>query len=221
MHYAGGKGKSFQHVINLLPPHTTYLESHLGGGAVLRHKKLSTTNIAIDRDPVVIRFWREKFPQLATYVQGDAAKFLASYSFCGDEVLYCDPPYLPCTRRRPAVYRFDYKDEDHELLLGVLLKLPCRVLISGYPSDMYEQYLKTWNKYSFVAKTHTGVRTETLWFNYRPPARLHDVRFLGRNFREREKIRRRLSRLQRRISTLSRCEQHAVSDWLAKTLDRG
>jgi DNA adenine methylase len=218
MRYPGGKGKIFQHVINLLPPHTTYVESHLGGGAVLRHKKPSNTTIAIDRDPEVIKFWREKFPLLATYIQGDAVEFLASYPFRRDDVLYCDPPYLARTRRRANVYRFDYQDDDHERLLKVLQGLPCHVLLSGYSSDMYRKQLASWNTYSFKAKAHDGLRLETLWFNYGLPNRLHDPRFLGRNFHERENIRRRLARLQQRISSLSPQEQHIISDWLSNSL---
>jgi DNA adenine methylase len=218
MRYPGGKGKIFQHVINLLPPHRTYVETHLGGGAVLRHKQSSATSIAIDRDPQVIKFWRKTFPKLATYIQGDAVEFLASYPFDGDDVLYCDPPYLPSTRRRRQVYRYDYQLDDHKRLLKLLLRLPCRILVSGYPSEMYRKQLIEWNTYSFTAKAHDGLRLETLWFNYVAPYRLHDSRFLGKNFRERETIRRRLGRLQRRISTLSPQEQHILSDWLANDL---
>jgi site-specific DNA-adenine methylase len=38
--FLGGKGKCYQRLINLMPPHQTYIESHLGGGAVMRNKKL-------------------------------------------------------------------------------------------------------------------------------------------------------------------------------------
>src|SRR5436309_15931595 len=100
MRYPGGKGKVYQHIINVLPPHITYIETHLGGGAVLRHKRLAQTNIGVDRDPIVIRGWRRQFPFLAEFIEADAVDFLRSRRFVGDEVVYCDPPYLPSTRRR-------------------------------------------------------------------------------------------------------------------------
>src|SRR5260370_41330645 len=127
MRYPGGKGKIFQHVINLLPPHRIYVESHLGGGAVLRKKKPSPKSIAIDLDPRVINYWKKNFPDLATYIETDATEFLATFPFRSDDVLYCDPPYLPRTRHKARIYRFDYRDADHEQLLKVLLLLPCRV----------------------------------------------------------------------------------------------
>ncbi|KHE92566.1 MAG: hypothetical protein SCABRO_01681, partial [Candidatus Scalindua brodae] len=40
MNYPGGKGGVFQKLINLMPPHDVYIETHLGGGAVIRNKRL-------------------------------------------------------------------------------------------------------------------------------------------------------------------------------------
>ena len=100
MRYPGGKGKCFQHVINILPPHRTYIETHLGGGAVLRHKAPAEKSIGIDLDEKVIAFWRQQFPSLATYMVGDANSFLASQNFDKTDLVYCDPPYLPQTRDR-------------------------------------------------------------------------------------------------------------------------
>jgi len=214
MRYPGGKGKCYQHIINILPPHDTYIETHLGGGAVLRHKKPASNSIGVDLDPDVIRNWRRLFPSLASYVEADAVEFLASWHFFGDELVYCDPPYLSSTRRRARVYRHDYSTADHERLLGVLIKLPCRVVVSGYPSELYEECLAGWGAKIFMAKTHIDFRQEKLWFNFEAPKRLHDPRHLGDDFRERQTIKRRLQRLQRRITTLSSPERHVLSEWL-------
>jgi DNA adenine methylase len=221
MRYPGGKGKCYQHIINLLPPHSTYIETHLGGGAVLRHKKPACRSIGIDRDPAVIRSWQCLFPSLASYVEADAADFLASQSIAEDEVIYCDPPYLPDTRRRSRVYRYDYLEADHVRLLELLRKLPCRVVVSGYHSELYDECLCGWNTQTFMAKAHDGVRKEKLWFNFDVPDWLHDSRHLGHNFRERQTIKRRVQRLQRRIATLSPQEKHLVSEWLNDLLQDG
>jgi DNA adenine methylase len=214
MRYPGGKGSCYQHIINVLPPHFTYIEAHLGGGAVLLHKKPAEVSIGIDKNPAVIGHWRRSFPFLAKYIVGDAANFLSRRQFEGHEVVYCDPPYLASTRRRKRVYAYDYTEEDHVRLLETVRKLHCRVVLSGYPSRLYDEWLRDWNTRTFPAKTHNGPRREVLWFNFDPPARLHDYRYIGRSFRERETVKRRLERLQRRITVLSVQEKHRLSEWL-------
>jgi site-specific DNA-adenine methylase len=220
MRFPGGKGKSYQHIVNILPSHSTYIETHLGGGAVLRNKKPAELSIGIDRDPHVIRMWRSDFPDLAKYVNADAVEFLNEYEFSGDEVVYCDPPYLPTVRRKTRIYRYEYSIEDHVRLLNTIRTLDCRVVISGYYSELYGTLLGGWNELRFRAKAQDGMRTESLWMNFSPPDRLHDARFWGNSYREREMVKRRLQRLTGRISRLSVQEQHHLSDWLADHLER-
>jgi len=218
--YPGGKGKSYQQIINILPSHSTYIETHLGGGAVLRHKRPAERSIGIDRDPRVISMWLSAFPDLARYVNADAVDFLSSYRFSGDELIYCDPPYLPTVRRNKHIYRYEYTEEDHIRLLTTIQGLHCRVVISGYDSEVYEEWLRGWSKVQFTAKAHNGLRLESLWMNFAPPDRLHDARYWGRSYRERDMIKRRVQRLTRRIRQLTIQEQHHLSEWLADYLER-
>lgn len=48
--YPGGKGNLYQQIINMIPPHRVYIETHLGGGAIMRHKRPARQNIGIDLD---------------------------------------------------------------------------------------------------------------------------------------------------------------------------
>lgn len=218
MRYPGGKGKCFQHIINLLPKHTTYIETHLGGGSVLRHKAPAKQSIGIDIHPDVIRWWRTHHSRLATFILGNALTILRGYPFTGSEVVYCDPPYLPSTRKRSRVYQYDLTEKDHLELLSVLKELPCRVAISGYPSQLYKDELREWNELQFPVKAHDGVRAECLWMNYGIPDELHDTRFLGASFRQRQDVKRRMNRLQNRISRLTKQEQYALAAWLSNQL---
>ena len=101
--YPGGKEKCFQHIVNLLPPHSVYIEPFLGAGAVLRNKRPADVNIGVDQDRQLIQNWRRDYSGLATFVEGDAVAFLSKQTFLGDEVIYCDPPYLPTTRLRARI----------------------------------------------------------------------------------------------------------------------
>ncbi len=57
MNYPGGKGLSFQKYINLMPPHEVYIESHLGGGAIMRHKRQAKRNIGLEINLDIINKW--------------------------------------------------------------------------------------------------------------------------------------------------------------------
>jgi DNA adenine methylase len=214
MRYPGGKGKCFQHLINMMPPHGTYIESHLGGGAVLRNKAAAKHSIGIDKDPRVIAAWRDRYPNLCELVQGDSVEFLCQRSFNGNELIYADPPYLHTTRRGSRLYSCEYTTEDHEQLLGVLARLPCMVMLSGYDSELYNDMLIGWRKETFFAKSHTDVREEHVWLNFPPPRRLHDSGYVGSTFRERQQIKRRQLRLRGRIQSMNAPERNELLQWL-------
>jgi DNA adenine methylase len=219
--YLGGKGKCFQQIINIFPPHKTYIETHLGGGAVLRNKRPAEHSIGIDIDERVISFWRKNYKKLAHFVHADATEFLRSYPWTGSELIYCDPPYLPSTRKRARVYRHELSESDHAALLDMFVRLPCLIVISGYASTLYRSKLKGWNSIVFPAKAHDGVREEWLWANYSFPEQLHDIRYFGSNYRERQNFKRRMERLRRRLDRLTKPEQHELSRWLSSQLKEG
>ncbi len=173
----------------------------------------------MDRDHLLIQRWRRDHSNLATFLVGDAVEFLSKQKFEGTEVIYCDPPYLPATRLRSRVYRFDYTEDDHIRLLGMLRTLPCRVVVSGYPSSLYDELLYGWTTDTFVAKAHDGLRHEKLWFNYASPAKLHDARFLGKTFRERQTVKRRLERIRARIADLDPRELHELWTWMSREME--
>ncbi|MEE1882658.1 DNA adenine methylase [Pseudomonas soli] len=214
MKYPGGKGKCYQRLINLMPPHQTYIESHLGGGAVMRNKKAAKRSIGLDIDPVVIERWRSETSAVCELHQVDAVTFLSSFSYVGDELVYVDPPYVPETRRRSKVYRCDYTQADHVKLLGCLTSLPCKVMLSGYDNDLYNEVLRGWRKVQFSAKTHVEVREEVVWLNFDPPNQLHDSRYRGETFRERQTIQRRQARLRSRIDEMDPVERTELLQWM-------
>lgn len=103
MNYPGGKNHCYQKLINLIPPHRVYIETHLGSGAVARNKRPARRNILIDIDPEVIQAGSRNFTNgdapAYELVCGDAVAFLKRFPFQGDEFVYCDPPYVMSARR--------------------------------------------------------------------------------------------------------------------------
>lgn len=193
-----------------MPEHRVYIETHLGSGAVLLNKRPAVRSYGIEVDPAVLARWHGRKVARLHLVQDDAVRFLTDYSFEGHELVYSDPPYLPATRRRSRVYRYDYDEADHCRLLKVLRHLPCSVMLSGYPNELYDKLLAGWRQVEFITPTQRGRRTEKVWMNFAPPRLLHDHSHLGDNFREREQIRRRRQRLLGRIQRLDAAERNAL-----------
>jgi DNA adenine methylase len=212
MNYPGGKGVIYQRFINLMPPHEAYIETHLGGGAIIRKKHPAKRNIGIEIDPNVIKMWAITDTKTdLELIHGDAVKYLKSHQFTGKELIYCDPPYPRESRKKHyPQYKYEYTTEQHIQLLEVIKSLPCMVMISSYKTPLYTESLKGWNTISFPATTHHGMATEWIWMNYPPPVELHDYRYLGDTFRDRERIKRRAKKLVSKLKRMPILERQAL-----------
>jgi site-specific DNA-adenine methylase len=221
MRYPGGKFRCYQKLINLIPPHRVYIETHLGGGAVLRNKLPAEVNIGIDRDPAVVRVFADRFGPSFTFVAQAAEEFIAGYRFKGDEFLYADPPYWPASKRsKRCAYRFSYTEEEHLQLLRLLRSVPCAVMVSGYASAAYDALLSDWRTFKFLGTSHVGRRDEIVWMNYKPGV-LHETRFLGFTFRDRQSIKRKRARWSARFRREPLGVQQALLSELSLAFHQG
>lgn len=222
MTYPGGKNGSgtYQKIINLMPPHHTYVEAFLGGGAILLAKRPAAVNVGIDIDDAVIHEWWRKKNQINMQLQlvnENALAWLYTNHLGGnltpDTLVYCDPPYLMSTRTsQRQFYTFEMGEEaEHRALIGVLRELKCMVMLSGYWSPLYADLLHDWRTFSFQAMTRGGtMATEWVWMNYPAPVALHDYRYLGDNFREREHFKRQKERWTERLAKMPVLKRQAL-----------
>jgi DNA adenine methylase len=209
MGYFGSKATSglCQAIIAIMPPHDTYIESHLGGGAIMKRKPPALRNIGIDLDPRALANFECGYP--VQLINGCAHRLLSDYDYLGSELIYSDPPYLLSTRTSQRRYRFDYDEEDHIELLELLKRLPCHVMISGYPSALYDQWLDGWRSLQLQVMNQGGVRTEKIWYNFTVD-RLHWASYAGKNFTHRQSIKRKAANWGRRYQAMPRAERLAV-----------
>ena len=196
-----------QAIIALQRPHDVYIEPFLGGGAIMKRKLPAQRTIGIDLDRRAIDGFACDYP--VELHQGCALRFLEAFSFQGRELVYCDPPYLPATRRSERRYRHDFDDASHEALLDLLVSLDCQVMISGYPSRLYESRLASWRSMVLQVNNHAAVVTEEVWFNFEPD-RLHWARFAGRDFTHRQTVKRKAANWARRYRSMPPAERLAV-----------
>ena len=149
-------------------------------------------------------------------IRADAIAFLKNYDFRGDELVYCDPPYLQETCSSRVRYKFKMYDRQHRQLLRVIRKIPCPVIVSGYWSELYARELKDWNSTQFEAMTRGGMATEWLWFNYPQPTALHDYRYVGENYRDRQRIKRKKASWTGKLRKMPFMERQALLSVMAE-----
>ena len=205
----GSKGATglSQSIVSAMPPHDVYIEPFLGGGAIMKRKPPAIRNIGVDLNRRAIEGFKCDHP--VELHHGCALRYLEAFPFQGRELVYCDPPYVQSTRRSERRYRFDYTDDDHVALLGILRSLPCQVMVSGYPSALYDAHLAGWRSLEVQVNNQSCVVTEKLWFNFAPD-RVHWVSCAGRDFTHRQTVKRKAESWGRRYRAMPRDERLAV-----------
>ena len=196
-----------QALVAMMPPHSTYIETHLGGGAIMRRKPGALRNIGIDLDERALSGFECGHP--VELVHGCCHRFLEGFDFDGTELVYSDPPYLLSARKSSRRYRHDYGEADHDALLALLRSLPCAVMVSGYPSSFYDGRLEGWRSLSLQVANQAGVVTEKVWFNFEPGP-VHWASLAGRNFTHRQMVKRKAASWGRRYRAMPPAERLAV-----------
>ncbi len=219
-HYFGSKNVNgvYQFIINHIPEHQHYCEGFLGSGKILLTKKAAPgLNVGIDLDPAVIDKFNQVTRLTPTFIFGSFIdvfdsvfrKQLRSIDI-KDTFIYLDPPYLLETRTSSHRYKYEMTSRDHKDLLNYVITLPCSIVISCYDTGLYSSMLAGWNKAHVKSMTRGGVRTETIYFNYDASrCKLHDTSFVGKDFTDRQRIKRKIERNIRKISMLDKHEQQA------------
>jgi DNA adenine methylase len=87
-------------------------------------------------------------------------------------VFYLDPPYLHETRTSQDVYAHEMSDRDHAELLETIKQCQGKVLLSGYPSRLYDEQLQDWDRTDIKIPNQSSngrkkpVMTECVWRNF-------------------------------------------------------
>jgi len=72
---------------------------------------------------------------------------------------YCDPPYVPETRRH-GKYKHEMTLADHEELVKLLLQVKGKIVLSGYQHSVYEPLEQAgWQRYDYETVCYAAGRT--------------------------------------------------------------
>lgn len=175
LRWHGGKFLLADWIIAHFPAHRVYVEPFGGAGSVLLRK---ARNDLDDEAVNLFRVMRDP-EHAARLISGLTLTPFARREF---EVSY-QPSADPVERARRkaggdcAGYRHEMSDEDHAVLLDFLCGLKGMVVLSGYPSALYDARLcgtgGRWRKVERRAMADGArERVEALWINPAAQARL-------------------------------------------------
>jgi len=97
----------------------------------------------------------------------------------------------------------------HRSTESVVNTLPCHVLLSGYPSALYDELLEGWHSLELQVMNQGGVRTEKLWHNFQLD-RVYWASYAGKNFTDRQRIKRKAANWGKTYQAMPRGERVAV-----------
>lgn len=104
----------------------------------------------------------------------DAFKVIERFDGAGT-LFYVDPPYVHDTRyitSKNKGYQFEMVDEDHRRLAALLNSVRGMVVLSGYPSPLYDELYPDWKRIEREVQdiSGSGKQTECLWLSPRTVA---------------------------------------------------
>ncbi len=216
--YPGSKGAngSWQQIISQIPKCDTFIEAMCGSAIISEKIKNKPGCIVInDIDSRIIKKHIDAGMKEAYVIESlDYVDLIAAYDYSynpAKTVFYFDPPYLMQTRsHKKNIYRYDWTDKDHCLFLSRVLIVKSNCMISHYPCPLYDETLKDWRKINYQSMTRAGVRTEALYMNYPLPVLLQDYKNVGENFTDRQRIKRKVTRLIDRLNREKDIERSAI-----------
>ena len=147
----GGKGKSW-----------SYTTSRARGGMA---GDVNAWWTAIDQLPEIIE--RLKRVQI---LHQPAIEAIGRFD-SSETLMYCDPPYLHETRDPGSrdVYGVEMSEKEHRAMASVLSSCEGKVVLSGYPSPLYDELFRSWRRIEFDIANHAAGgkkkarKTEVLW----------------------------------------------------------
>lgn len=225
--YPGSKGANgaWQKIISQLPRMDRFIEVMAGSAQISQRLKTGNVKEIIlnDIDGDVIQALE------------DSGQFTGKFKFhCADwqciidnydnvvprTVFYFDPPYLMATRSdQQRLYKYEWGQLDHVIFLDRLKTIRSNCLVSHYPCQLYDEALATWRRIYYNSMTRGGVRRECLYLNYEVPPLLADPSNVGENFTDRQRIKRKVTRLINRLNKEQPLERSAILSYVIDNFD--
>ena len=189
--YTGNKDFSnvIHFLVNRLPKSERYFSLFYGSGGL--EKSVYTA--------AALFVCAEKNPDCHKYASPtsvieylDYKDLLEENVFTPADFVFADPPYMFSTRRAARnYYKFEFDKKAHIEFLNYMISLPCKIMITHPECDMYNEYLKDWERVDLKYMTQQGWFTDSVYMNYDPnKLELLNYDCLGKDCTDRQRIKR-------------------------------
>lgn len=215
--YPGAKTNSglIPFMINNIPAHKRYFELFCGTAELYIRKEAAEISILADIDSKVIgEHLKKHLPADTRLYNMPFENIVHAYrnTFTRNDFMYLDPPYPGIARRSGRSY---YEHEmlsigEHTEFLELCKTIDANIMISTSPNHLYGRILSDWRVKNFETMGHRGRYTETIYMNYPEPEILHQYNYLGNDFIDRQRIKRKVDRMEAKIKHLPVHERMAI-----------
>lgn len=216
--YFGGKAGNgtYQTIINNIPQCDVFIDAMVGNGGVVCNLNLPGITVINDIDSRIIDAYNINHEHNVVKENLHVLDLIAKYDNNGHgTVFYFDPPYLMSSRKSvKRQYRYEWNLCDHKAFIARALTVRSYCMISHYPCPLYDEAFKDWNRITFQSFTRQGMATERIYFNYEIPTVLQDYRYIGKDFTDRQRIKRKISRTIKKLQALPAVERNAILNQL-------
>jgi DNA adenine methylase len=209
--YIGNKGgQSILPILtNLIPCSHRYFSLFFGAGGLEKSKPFSNIKwVCSEINPSNKKYTTP----LANIVYSSYQELIADNNFTSEDFIFADPPYVLSTRLSgKKLYKFEFDEQSHVEFLTSVSNLPAKILITHPVHDLYNSHLTSWFKLPMRYQTRKGIYNDCVWMNYDVSSiELHNYNFLGKDFTERQQIKRKRHNIINRIESLSYHEKMAI-----------
>lgn len=215
--YTGNKQVNglWQFIINRIPPYKIYYELFAGSAAIARNLPPMDPKVIVDCNAGITDALG-CIPRLsnAKIICADALQILSTVAAAPgvtDAFVYMDPPYrFSCRRQKRKYYEYEMTDLQHQELLSRVRTVKFNCMISHPQNEMYDKALKGWTKEKFKVSYQGTVAHEWIYYNYPKPSVLHTYDFVGSDCWDRQRVKRKIERLAKKLQELPELERNAV-----------
>jgi DNA adenine methylase len=221
--YPGRKGASgqWQKIVSSIPKCKTFVECMCGSAYIASIVAKTGCKVVInDIDRSVIDKHNYAAGKNIIKMNQDYAICVAANKNQPDPVFFFDPPYMKETRSYQGdIYNYEWDTAAHQRFLYFVQRLKFPVMISHYPCDIYDFTLKKWRRIIYKAMTRAGVRDECLYMNFEQPILLQCYKHVGKNFTDRQRIKRKVDSLIGKLRRENDQERAAILSAVIEKFD--